>query len=80
MIPFNEEQQRTFVGRVCSLASAKGWEPLFGECSELRLNKSDVACDVEETHEPGIFAMLSAQFQIRSVQAMVQRHHLKRQR
>ncbi|CAM9809891.1 unnamed protein product [Hapterophycus canaliculatus] len=29
MIPFNEEQQRGFVGEICSLASEKGWEPLF---------------------------------------------------
>ncbi|CAN0201164.1 unnamed protein product [Ectocarpus sp. 6 AP-2014] len=30
MIPFNKDQQRNFVERTCSLASGRGWKPLFG--------------------------------------------------
>ncbi|CAN0054281.1 unnamed protein product [Scytosiphon promiscuus] len=30
MVPFNEEQQRKFVGGIFSLASEQGWEPLLG--------------------------------------------------
>lgn len=31
MIPFNKEQQRSFVEKTCTLASEKGWKRLFGE-------------------------------------------------
>ncbi|CAM9117268.1 unnamed protein product [Ectocarpus sp. 13 AM-2016] len=30
MIPFNKDQQRSFVERTCSLASGRGWKPLIG--------------------------------------------------
>ncbi|CAM9189358.1 unnamed protein product, partial [Laminaria digitata] len=30
MVPFNKEQQRSFIGKACGLAYDRGWEPLFG--------------------------------------------------
>ncbi|CAM9654757.1 unnamed protein product, partial [Sphacelaria rigidula] len=30
MVPLSKEQQRTFVGKICSMANQRGWEPAFG--------------------------------------------------
>lgn len=35
MVPFNKEQQRSFVERTYTLASEKGWKHLFGASKRL---------------------------------------------
>lgn len=31
MVPFSKDQQRSFVGKICSMANQWDWQPVFGE-------------------------------------------------
>lgn len=87
MIPFNKDQQRSFIERTCTLASEKGWKRLFGEIGDLerprvwplvfcKFNTSSVhtRLKINNCEIVGLMFQAICMVQVPSVKAMDQPH------